>query len=107
LITDVSGNGGAGTVTFYLEHGVQDCTIAAVVPVKLSPAPQRVTVDILLPTVELGCALVAEFRSGDIDAEDAEYFTIANNFQRVALFGANPGGTRDVTLDNDTIRKAV
>jgi hypothetical protein len=65
--------------------------------------------EIALPEEELGYALVAEFVSADgaDRSEAAEYFTIAENFQRVALFGGNAGSTRDVTLGEAPIRKAL
>ncbi len=70
---------------------------------------QTLSFEIALPEEELGYALVAEFVSADgaDRSEAAEYFTIAENFQRVALFGGNAGSTRDVTLDEEPIRKAL
>jgi len=73
------------------------------------PGAQTVEFEIPLPRKELGYAVVAEYVSEDgaDRSEAAEYFTIAENFQRVALFGGNAGSTRDVTLDEAPIRKAL
>jgi hypothetical protein len=70
---------------------------------------QTIPFEIVLPEEELGYALVAEYVSADgaDRSETGEYFTIAENFQRVALFGASAGGTRDVELGEEAIRKAV
>jgi hypothetical protein len=109
VVTDVGGKGGDGTVNLYLEHNVRDRTKVSSLPVKLAPEPQRVSFTVPLPKEELGYALVAEFVSPDgADRSiDAEYFNIATNFNRVAMFGGGAGSTRDVTLDDDAIRRAV
>ena len=109
LVQDVGGKGGSGTVNLYLEHTLADREKVKSLPVTLSTPPQTLTFDIPLPKEELGYALVAEYVSADgaDHSEAAEYFTIAANFQRVALFGANPGGTRDVTQAEEPIRQAL
>ena len=108
-VTDAGHKGGDGTVSLYLEHNVKDRTKVKSLPVKLTPSPQTLAFEIPLPAEELGYALVAEFTSADGSdrSETAEYFTIATNFNRVAIYGANPGGTRDVTVDEDTIRQGL
>ena len=113
VVADVGGKGGNGTLNLYLEHKVNDRTKATSVPVTLNSKSQTVSFEILLPKEELGYALVAEFVSADgaDHSEAAEYFTIADNFQRTALFGGGAGGTRDpdpVSPPSDEqIRKAV
>ena len=109
VVADVGGNGGAGVVTLYLEHNVCDRTKIQSLPVKLAPAPQTLAFEISLPSVELGYALVAEYATaeGADRNEAAEYFTIAANFNRVAIYGANSGGTRDVTLEEEPIRRSM
>lgn len=108
-VTDIGGRGGSGGVNVYLEHGVRDRVNVASLPVTLGPKAQTLPFEIVLPRGELGYAVVAEFVSTDgVDrSEAAEYFTIAENFQRVALFGGNAGSTRDVTLDDASILKAL
>ena len=108
-VSDAGGVGGVGRVHIYLEHGVGDRALAATLPVTIEPAPQTLHFDVQLPKEELGYALVAEFISADGTdrSEAAEYFTIAENFQRVALFGGNAGSTRDVTLNEEPILKAL
>lgn len=109
VVADVGGKGGTGTLEIWIEHGVKERVKAKSLPVTLKPEPQPVTFEIALPKEELGYALVAEFVSGDgaDRSEAAEYFTMAENFQRVALFGGNAGSTRDVTLDEEPIRAAL
>ncbi|NDC63708.1 MAG: hypothetical protein EBZ59_06940, partial [Planctomycetia bacterium] len=110
-VEDVGGRGGDGSLNIFLEHGVQDRTPAASLPVTLGPRPQEIAFEIRLPERELGYAVVATFVSADgrDRAEAAEYFTIAENFQRVAIFGANSRdfGTRDAVLDEPTIRRGI
>ena len=90
VVADVGGQGGSGTLNLYLEHNVKDRVKARSLPVTLKPEPQGLAFEIPLPKEELGYALVAEYVSTDgADcSEVAEYFTIAANFQRVALIGA-------------------
>ncbi len=108
-VADMGSKGGDGAVTLFLEHNVADRTKVQSLPVKLTPAPQHLAFEIALPRDELGYALVAEYASADgaDRSEAAEYFCIASNFNRVALFGANPGGTRDSTPDEETVRAAL
>ena len=109
VVADVGGKGGVGVITLYLEHNVRDRTKVGSLPVKLGPAPQTLPFEISLPSEELGYALVAEFSTaeGADRNEVAEYFTIAANFNRVAIYGGNPGGTRDVTLEEEPIRRSL
>ena len=109
VITDAGRKGGAGTLNLYLENSINDRTKAKSMPVTLTPEAQAIAFEILLPKKELGYALVAEFVSSDgtDHSEAAEYFTIAQNFHRTALFGASAGGTRDAELDEPAIRKAL
>ena len=107
-VEDVGGKGGTGSLNILLEHGVRNRTQAASLPVTLGPRPQSVAFEIRLPAEELGYAVVAEFVSTDgaDRSESAEYFAIAANFQRVAIFGAGIG-TRDAVLDEPAIREKV
>jgi|GEM_PF-1158447 len=108
-VADVGGKSGSGVITLYLEHNVRDRTKVGSLPVKLGPTPQTLPFEVSLPNEELGYALVAEFSTveGADRNEAAEYFTIAANFNRVAIYGGNPGGTRDVTLEEEPIRRSL
>ena len=108
VVSDVGGKGGEGVVNLFLEHNVKDRTQVKSLPVKLTPAAQKLSFEFPLPTVELGYALVAEYVSADgaDRSEAAEYFNIAASYNRVAIFGS-VGHTRDCTLTDDEIRKAV
>lgn len=107
-LVDVGGKGGAGTVTLYLEHNLKDRTKVKSLPVKLTAVPQELAFEIPLPQEELGYALVAEYASPDgADRNEvSEYFSIAANFQRVAIFG---GGlvNRDAILEEEPIRRGL
>lgn len=105
-LADVGGKGGSGELIIHLERGLAERSVAARVPVKLAAAVE-VPFAFALPRDELGYAVVAEWVAGDDRSEAAEYVTIAENFQRVAMFGANCGGTRDVALSDEQIRKAL
>ncbi|MEI6366225.1 MAG: glutamine amidotransferase [Planctomycetota bacterium] len=107
-LIDVCGNGGNGSLNFFLEHGVRDRTKAGSLPVTLGPHSQEIAFEIPLPQEELGYAVVAEYVSADgaDHSEAAEYFNIAANFQRVAIFGAAIG-SRDAVLDEATVRTRV
>ena len=107
-VADVGGKGGAGTLNLYLEHGVADRVKVKSLPVTLSAHAQALAFELPLPAEELGYALVAEYVSADgIDrSEAAEYFAIAANFQRVAIFGGALA-TRDAVLDEETIRREL
>ena len=102
-VEDVGGQGGSGLLRLWLERGLRDRVEVASYPVMLSSSRQTIPFECPLPQAELGYAVVAEYVSADgVDrSEAAEYFTIAENFHRVALFGGNAGGTRDVTITND------
>jgi hypothetical protein len=108
-LTDTSGKGSDGILNLYLEHNLNDRVKIKSLPIKLTAEPQILSFDAILPKEELGYALVGEFVSidGKDRDENAEYFNIAKNFNRVALFGGGAGSTRDVTLDDETVRKAV
>jgi hypothetical protein len=109
VVADAGRKGGTGTLNLYLEHSINERTKAKSVPVTLKPESQTIAFEISLPKKELGYAVVAEFVSADGNdhSEAAEYFTIAENFQRTALFGASAGGTRDTELDEPAILKAL
>ncbi len=98
-VEDTGGKGGTGTLNIYLEHNLQDRVLALSLPATLKPQPQTISFEIPLPAEELGYALIAQFVSDDgaDRSEKAEYFSIAKNFQRVAIFGGGLG-TRDVVL---------
>lgn len=103
-VADVGGKGGDGTLTLYLEHGLKDRTKVKALPVKLAREPQTLSVEIPLPTEELGYALVAEYAGADgADRNEAsEYFTIASNYTRVAV-----SGWIKENRDEAAMRKAV
>lgn len=108
VVVDAGGKGGAGTLNIYLEHNVRDRVKMKSQAVSLAAKPQTLPIEITLPAEELGYALVAEYVSADgMDrSEAAEYFSIADNFQRVAIFGGGLA-TRDVVLDEETIRRGL
>jgi hypothetical protein len=102
IVADVGGAGAAGTLNVYLEHGLADRVKVASLPVTLpaaaaagagaaAAAPKAVAFEIVLPKEEIGYAVVAEFASADRAdrSEAAEYFNVAADFNRVALFGAD------------------
>jgi hypothetical protein len=109
-VTDL-GDGGAGTVEILLEHGPGDRTRVKSLPVSLAAKPQEIPFELPLPKDELGYSIIAEFVSADgrDRAGVAEYFSIAENFQRVAIFGGGLA-TRDVVLteaDEPRIRQQL
>ena len=105
-LVDVGGKGGGGDLVISLERGLGERSEVKRIPVKLS-GTQSVPFEITLPKTELGYAVIAEWVAGTDHSEAAEYFTIAGNFQRTALFGGNVGGNRDVELAEEPIRKAL
>ncbi|HEY3324197.1 MAG TPA: hypothetical protein VGP72_27345 [Planctomycetota bacterium] len=117
-LADVGGKGGDGVLNLYLEHGVAERTKIKSLPVKLAGTSQTVPFEIPLPKEELGYALVAEFvsagsaglRAGDADrSEAAEFFNIAADFNRVAIFGGyggQSGTTRSEQAMQDAARSA-
>ncbi|MCL1856881.1 MAG: glutamine amidotransferase, partial [Kiritimatiellaeota bacterium] len=113
FLKDVGREGGRGTLNLYLEHGVNNRVKVGEVPVALTASTQQVPFEFVLPTDELGYAVVAEYVSEDGKdwSEAKEYFTIADNFQRVALAGF-PVSTHDHDYDDDApvreaFRKAI
>lgn len=108
-VADVGGRGGTGSVRIHLETRLRDRVEVARLPVTLGPEPQALSFEVPLPDEELGYGLVAEFVSADgaDKSEAGEYFTIAENFQRVAIFGGDVGSTRDVVLEEGPIRAAL
>ncbi len=108
VLQDVGGKGGAGVLNLYLEHSLADRVKLKSLPVTLAPAPQTLPFEVTLSAEELGYALVVEYVSADgaDRSEAAEYFSVAANFQRVAIFGGGLA-TRDVVLDEDTIRQGL
>ena len=106
VVSDVGAEGGSGRLNLYLEHDVRDRRKVGSLPVTLRDEPQTVDFEVPLPEEELGYALVAEYASDDgrDRSEAAEYFNIAENFQRVAIFGGGLA-TRDVVLEEETIRR--
>ncbi|OPZ88205.1 MAG: hypothetical protein BWY76_00073 [bacterium ADurb.Bin429] len=81
--------GAKGTVTLFLEHGVNTRDKVKEIPVILTEKPQTLSFDIPLPKRELGHALVAVYNSADGKdrSEAAEYFNIVTNFYRTAIHG--------------------
>ncbi len=106
VLADIGGRGGRGRLDLHLEHRVGERTTVKSLPVTLAAQPLAIDFELPLPDRELGYALVAEYVSADDTdrSEAAEYFTIAANFQRVAIFGGGLA-TRDAVLDDDTIRR--
>ncbi|MGD0094232.1 MAG: hypothetical protein ABSE73_30360, partial [Planctomycetota bacterium] len=93
VVSAVGGKGGEGTLDICLEHGVNNRVKAKSIPVKLDAGQQSIAFEIALPKEELGYAVVAEFASSDgaDRSEAAEYFNIAADFNRVAIFGGYGG----------------
>jgi hypothetical protein len=110
VLEDVGGRGGRGSLNLFLEHHLGKRIPVQSLPVELRPGgePSAVNFDIRLPEAELGYAVVAEYVSADgaDRSEAAEYFTIAKNFQRVAIFSGGLA-TRDAVQDDDTIRRGL
>jgi len=88
-VQDISGKGGPGLVTIYLEHDVNLREKMKEIPLTLTAEAKKIDFEISLPTRELGYALVAVYTSPDgrDRCETAEYFNIADNFYRVAIHG--------------------
>lgn len=107
-VADVGGKGGKGELRVSLEHGVAERVTVATLPVTLGPQAQAIPFEVTLPERELGYALVAEYVSADgTDRSEASAeFSIAANFQRVAIFGGGLA-TRDVVQDDATIRASL
>jgi len=105
-VADAGGKGGTGVINLYFEHGLKDRTKVKSLPVTLKPALQELPFEFPVPKEELGYALVAEYVSADgtDHSEAAEFFAVATNFQRVAIFGGGLS-TRDAILEEDTIRR--
>lgn len=89
----LAGRAGDGQLVLLLENGLNSRREVKRLPVRFEGGEQRLEFSISLPETELGYALVARYESADgKDAsEKAEYFTVARNFYRVAIFGG-PGG---------------
>ena len=104
-VEDVGARGGNGTLRLFLEHGLKDRVEVFRQPVELKPQAQTIAAEIRLPEEELGYALVGEYRSADgADvSEAAQYFSIAANFQRVAVFGVG-GGHGSTKLSEERMR---
>ena len=107
VVEDVGGHGGQGTVNVYLEYHIHQRVKVQSLPVKLLAASQTLALEVRLPDKELGYALVAEFTSagGSDRNEAAEYFTIAENFFRVAVFGGAGTGHGGTKADEATMRQ--
>lgn len=87
-----------GMLRVELESGLAQRTLLEERPLDLKQRPKTIELSFKLPQQELGHALVATFTSADRQdrVERAEYFNIADNFNRVAIFGslaAGHGGT--------------
>ncbi|MHC4886251.1 MAG: hypothetical protein ACYTGH_14335 [Planctomycetota bacterium] len=106
-VVDASGTGGTGTLNIYLEHNVQHRVKVQSLPVQLGSRPQNVAFELALPRKEFGYALIAEFVSADgrDRHEAADYFNIAENFYRVALFNVNAGGDDIQGMDDASIQR--
>ena len=106
VIEDIGGRVVEGELTVYLEHDVRERRKVRTLPVTVEDQPRRVEFAVELPEEELGYALVVEYVSNDGKdrSEAAEYFNIADNFQRVAIFGGGLA-TRDVVVDENAIRR--
>ena len=112
IVRSIGGRRGRGTLSLYLEHDVDTRIKVKQIPVELLGEPQTVDFELPLPKRELGYALIAAFTSSDgADySEAADYFNIADNFYRVAIFAAHTlhhGYTiRDETFFRKVIREA-
>ncbi len=108
ILADVGGRGGTGALNLLLEHGLQERVPVKSLPVTLGPEPQTLAFELPMPRDELGYALVAEYVSADgaDRSEASEFFNIASNFQRVAIFGGGLA-TRDAVLDDETVRRGL
>jgi hypothetical protein len=108
-VADAGRRGGTGTLVVSLEHGVRDRTEIVRLPVTLAKEPVTVPFEIPLPREELGYAVVAEFISADgADRhEAAEYFTIAENFNRVYIAGPAGGGHGSTKASDEQIRGGI
>lgn len=98
-----------GTLRLYLEHGLQAREQVAELPVNLAAGAATVPFTVKLPARELGYALVAEFAAADgaERVEKAEYFTIADNFCRVAIFGGGRFGGHGFTKTSEAQMRAA
>lgn len=83
-----------GTLRIFLEHDVAARELVKELPVALAGEAKELKFEFSLPERELGYALVAQYVSDDgrDRSEAAEYFNIAENFNRVAIFGSLAGG---------------
>ena len=93
IVRKVGRSSGSGTISIYLEHGVAERTKVKSMPIKLASGTKTIRFEIPLPKEEFGYALVVGYVSADgrDRSEAQEYFGIAENFYRVAVFG-NIGG---------------
>ncbi len=107
VVAAAGGRGGEGVVNLYLERGVRERTLVKTLPITLAAEPQTLEFAFALPERELGYAVVAEYVSDDgVDRhEAAEYFTIAENFNRVYIAGGGGGGHGATKADEATMRR--
>lgn len=108
-VADAGRRGGTGTLVVSLEHGVRDRTEIHRLPVTLAKEPVTATFEIPLPEKELGYAVVAEFISADVADrhEAAEYFTIAENVNRVYIAGGGGLGHGATKGSDEQIEAAI
>ncbi|HUU68252.1 MAG TPA: hypothetical protein VM186_01910, partial [Planctomycetota bacterium] len=97
-----------GKLQILLEWGLDSQEMVDEKPVTLGPDEQSFTVKIPLHKEELGHALVARFVSEDGKNvhERREYFSIAENFQRVAIPGRF-GGLSFTMLDDARLKADI
>lgn len=104
-LENVSSKPAQGTLTLYLEHGVQEREEVGKFEVSLQASSQQIPFEVQLPNRELGHALIASFVSADgaDHSQAAEYFNIAANFQRVLIAGSPYGQYSSAESDPEKI----
>jgi hypothetical protein len=104
-LENLSSKPAKGTLTLYLEHGVQEREEVGQFDVTLLEDSQRIPFEVQLPSREMGHALLARFDSADgaDHSQAAEYFNIAANFQRVLIAGSPYGQYSSAENDPEAI----
>lgn len=110
IVRNLGGDKARGRLTFYLEHDLNVRDKVKELPVELGKGEsRRFDIEVPLPRRELGHALVAVFQSdnGQDVSEKADYFSIADNFYRVAIFAAHLLYHGGAVRGESTIRPVV
>ena len=108
-LASFEGTPATGELSLFIENGLQTRTLAKKIPVPAFTGRQTIDFTFTLPKEELGAALIASFAraDGSEPAERREFFTIAENFYRVAIHYTGVMGRNKLKIDADELRGAM